>query len=161
MKALGKLLTIASIAIATLTSAIVITQFVTKLELQYDIPLYALFTFAIALFITGWGIQKGHRAISIILRFIGMAVLYIITMFMYGILVWDLCVESFSEPIYIHSTNGNKTIVIRDFGCGAVDSSPNSSRTMVYEEMAWIFYRITPIDTTALDKGTWLPMGKH
>lgn len=66
-----------------------------------------------------------------------------------------MCLWSERETLYIHKEDLGRRIVVRDFGCGATDSSPPIKRVFEVKKLnAWFLYS-SKIDTTLMDHTQW------
>jgi hypothetical protein len=88
---------------------------------------------------------------------IGVTILVSFAFFLvYGLmLATDWC--SYTEPDiqFIHKNDSNKVIAERDFGCGAVDSTPPSETHWIMEEYPFGLIHAERVDTSSIDFSQW------
>ena|SRR5690606_32704592 len=68
----------------------------------------------------------------------------------------DLCSYTNVKTIYQLKDDPNTKIMIREFGCGAVDSGPPSVGVHRVQYYTKYFIRTSRIDTNQIDKNQWI-----
>lgn len=70
----------------------------------------------------------------------------------------DLCSADYSEVLFENLEEPEIKIVNRDFGCGAVDSSPNSKTSYEIRPFLFFFYKTQKVDLKEVDEAHWQPV---
>lgn len=133
----------------------------TGLRLKYEIPISVNFGIAMLIVVLAFGLIKKRKIWYLIVSCVIFSLAYFFVLFISAIVFWDMCDETISAPVYFNKFDNKQKIVIRDFGCGATDSTPNSISCCLYSEVGLIFYKLTPVDTTMLDKNSWIWCGQE
>jgi hypothetical protein len=97
----------------------------------------------------GWGCLALFVLSAIIA---GISLLYLIFMATFAD---GMCLWTTRKILFENKENPSSSIVVRDFGCGATDSSPATFATFQVKKLAFIFVSITPIDTSKIDRSKW------
>ncbi|MFN6116403.1 MAG: hypothetical protein ACK46C_11045 [Flavobacteriales bacterium] len=74
-----------------------------------------------------------------------------------GFLVTSMCAWSERKSLFVHRKDPERRIVIRDYGCGATDSSPPIVRTFDMVRLNSWFNYVGDVDTAELDDSDWIP----
>ncbi|MFN8287627.1 MAG: hypothetical protein U0V74_12770 [Chitinophagales bacterium] len=103
-------------------------------------------------------IKRGDPTASIVIKLMGGAALTLVYLFAFTMFLFaDMCSYSTRQILYINKSNNERQIVVRDFGCGATDSSPASIHIQEVQTIAGLFMKVREADTTALNKSEWIP----
>ena len=156
MRKAGKITLIISLILILLNSVIWFLISFTRLRLKHEIPISIIYGIGILCIVISLGLIKNKGIKYFISATVITSITYFFILFVSAILFWDMCSETISEPIYSNRYNKKQKIVIKEFGCGVTDSTPNSRNCCVYDEVGLIFYKLTAIDTTNLDKSAWM-----
>lgn len=95
--------------------------------------------------------KKSYYFISLIITSAIYFLVFIVSIF----LLWDLCLWTNNGIIYENKNNKNKMIISRDYGCGAVDSSPPVFRNFLLIDFSPFLKIITRVDTSNLNTDKW------
>jgi len=68
----------------------------------------------------------------------------------------DMCVWTNQQVLYENKNDSNTKIIIRDFGCGAIDSDPPTVGIYKVQYFTDYFLRSTKIDTAKINKNEWI-----
>jgi hypothetical protein len=68
----------------------------------------------------------------------------------------DMCVWSNKQILYRHIHDSKTQIILRDFGCGASDSSPSKKKAFRVQYFTNYFISCTEIDTAKIDINNWI-----
>lgn len=93
---------------------------------------------------------------GLIAKIIAAIVIPFATMYMIILCNWNLCNWSNGKELYIHRSDKNKKIIVRSFGCGAVDSTEPIIKTFIVENYSKYFIKTTEIDTAKINDDQWL-----
>lgn len=74
-----------------------------------------------------------------------------------GFLVTSMCAWSERKCLFVNREDPERRIVIRDYGCGATDSSPPIVRTYEMYRLNRCFNCVGEVDTAELDDSDWIP----
>lgn len=94
----------------------------------------------------------------------GLAVFRVVGTFLLSFIVFfylmlttalELCTTSYNV-LFESKENSSIQILNRSFGCGAIDSTPNSNSVVKAEKKLFGLMHLTKTDTTALDKNAWI-----
>jgi hypothetical protein len=72
-----------------------------------------------------------------------------------------MCRWSNEKELFQKINDPDTKIVLRDYGCGALDSSPATHKVFKIKHITFHFIWVTPIDTTKVDKRDWKPIVKE
>ena len=118
------------------------------------IPIAILLTLSRLVFKTD--VSKGKiRNILILTILTSAGVFFLFILYAFATFGSGLCSWSTGPTIFKNVSSSSK-IVWRDFGCGAVDSSPPTIEISKVTEITPLFIYITKVDTTKLDKKIWI-----
>jgi len=68
---------------------------------------------------------------------------------------FDLCGWSEGKILFAKKEDASTQIVLREFGCGAVDSSSPDYKVVKITHLTPLFIYISDIDTTKIDRTVW------
>jgi hypothetical protein len=110
-----------------------------------------------AILIVGVGTIKreegsGLAVIKIFFTMIGMVIYFCIILIS---VFSNLCSETTGEVLFEKKGDPSTKVVMRYFGCGAVDSTPETPYIRRIKEIAHLFIWVSDVDTSKLDKTEW------
>jgi hypothetical protein len=116
---------------------------------------------AILLTITRTGFKKipDNKVRFAVLKSVLLALGYFLLIGLYGIISFGsgLCLWSTRDTILVNKIDRSTRIVVRDFGCGAVDSSPLIYDTFKEKEITCVFLHYNRVKMNELDTTEWSP----
>jgi hypothetical protein len=68
----------------------------------------------------------------------------------------SMCGSVTTNTLFIKKSNTNISIVTREFGCGATDSSPATESTQKLRKITPFLIWLTPVDTSTINKEKWI-----
>ncbi len=83
---------------------------------------------------------------------LSVAYLFFATLFLFG----SMCSYTTRQVLYISKQDVNRKIVVRDFGCGATDSSPATLHIQEVQTIGGLFIKVSKADTTNLNPQQWV-----
>ena len=119
---------------------------------------FLFFFIPIAILLTLFGtIKNKDKGLIIAGKVIGTIVAAATTVFiMFMSIFGDMCAWINRQELYEHKNDSNTKIMVRDFGCGATDSSPPTVGIYKVRYFTKYFIRSTKIDTATIDKYKWI-----
>ncbi len=114
----------------------------------------------VCLLLTLSGTVRKHDSAGIVLaKFAGTViitvfVLYLMAMASFG----DMCAWYTEKILFENKNDRSQKILLRNFGCGATDSSSPLLQVVKATYYTSHFFHLTPIDTTKIDRTVWLPV---
>ena len=91
-----------------------------------------------------------------VLKVVFTSFIALISIFYLLVSAFELCNRTTLETLFVNKENENITIVVREFGCGAVDSTPANRDNYKNWKINDYLIRSTPIDTSEIDKTMWV-----
>lgn len=102
-------------------------------------------------------IRKGDSGWDITGKVVAAIVMPSIFLILSGMIGWGgaMCAWTESRTLFVNGEDPDQRIVLRDFGCGATDSSPPVKKVFVVDTFNSWFISAHQIDTTTIDKTQW------
>ena len=125
-------------------------------ELQYRHFLF--FAVPIAVILTLCGTVKGKDSIPLVTgKLLGTLALAALSVFlMFGSALSSMCTYTNKEVLFEKKDDPNTQIIVREFGCGAVDGGPPVISVHKVNHFTNFFIRSSRIDTSTIDKNNWV-----
>lgn len=122
------------------------------------IPLAIIFTSANVFF---KNFQKSKVKSTIINKLI-IAIVVFISFILYGFISFgtNMCTWSTGPTLFISKKKSSEKIVLRDFGCGATDSSPGTFGIFKVTTITPSFIYANKIDTSKINSTEWVRLGQ-
>ena len=117
---------------------------------------FLFFAVPILMFLTLFGlIKKSDNWVAIFGKVIGtLAISLCITFFIVMSVFTDMCIWT-NEKILFKNVNTNSEIILRNYSCGATDSSSPIVQIHKIDYYTKYFIKISDIDTNSIDKKKW------
>lgn len=102
-------------------------------------------------------IRAADAAAVMAIKIGGAIVLPIVFMFFLGLAGFasGMCVWSEHRTLFVHVSDPDHRIVVRDLGCGATDSSPPVFKVVEMKSLTGLFTYVEKVDTSAIDRTQW------
>lgn len=127
---------------------------------RFDILFFGGIPAAILLMISRIGFKTMNRTEkrnAIILGFLmSIGCFLIFVLYAFTSFGSSLCDYSNGRTLFISRTDPSIRIIFRYYGCGAVDSSPETPSTAKLKPFTRVFNYITPVDTSKINKEEWI-----
>ena len=125
-------------------------------EEQYESGRFVVLFAATLLTITGTVKKKDDKKTVSAKIFLTMLAAMIPVFIAFGTGLDGMCGHSIVKTLFEKNNDPSEKIVIRDFGCGATDSSPSVRSVEKLSYYTSHFYIASPVDTMKLDRDQWV-----
>jgi hypothetical protein len=106
-------------------------------------------------------VRATDSPLEIGLKVIGTVIVSGISVFvLFLALFGGMCAWSSGTTLFIHKNDPATKIVLRDYGCGATDSSPPKYALFKERKLIDYFYWEAEFDTLSMDKREWVRQGE-
>jgi asparagine N-glycosylation enzyme membrane subunit Stt3 len=132
-------------------------------SIRSDFESFRFFAFILAILGTLTGtLKKCDGVIVVILKITGTLFAIFITFFIaLSMALGNMCGYSNNQLLFINKNNSNTTIIIREFGCGATDSTPATKKAAKQTRITPLFFWVTSVDTNKINKENWIRADKE
>ncbi len=129
-------------------------------ENYFDILFFGGIPAAILLLISriGYAPMDSKQKKQTIIKYFLLSVGCFFIFFLYALLSWSdgMCRYNTIRTLYTHRTVPSTHIILRGYGCGAVDGGPPNISTAKLRTCTPLFNYISPIDTSKIKKEEWI-----
>lgn len=119
-------------------------------------------TIPIAILLTALGIKDGkfnnYDVLIVTIITFGTTIFYYFILLF--VTVFDMCDYTNRKTLFQNKSDKNITIISREFGCGAFDSSPNSNHIEKAYSFLGLIENYSRIDTNKINKKEWIRVEK-
>lgn len=114
-----------------------------------------IFISSILYIFSGLGFEKIKSAYIILGRLLATIFVALLFLFFLTMITFDLCNWTDEKILYVHKYNSNHIILLRSYGCGAVDSASSKPRRFERKNTLFIFEFTKPINGNKINMDKW------